>query len=59
VVHQQEFLQDLVGISWLYIRQEVVMTYNSTEQGVEKKVELDNLSSSDVAAKVAQLLSIA
>lgn len=59
MVHQQEFLQDLVGISWLYIRQEVVMTYNSTEQGVEKKVELDNLSSSDVAAKVAQLLSIA
>ncbi|KAH7890429.1 NDUFA2, NADH ubiquinone oxidoreductase 10.5kD subunit [Phlebopus sp. FC_14] len=28
------------------------------ERGVEKHVELDNLSSSDVAAKVAQLLSV-
>ncbi|KIM80129.1 hypothetical protein PILCRDRAFT_97997 [Piloderma croceum F 1598] len=29
------------------------------EAGVEKKVELDNLSSSNVAAKIAQLLNIA
>jgi hypothetical protein len=36
-----------------------VTTYNFTEAGVERKVELDNLSSSDVAAKIAQLLSIA
>jgi hypothetical protein len=35
------------------------VTYNFTEAGVEKKVELDNLSSSDVAAKIAQLLNIA
>ncbi|KDQ51881.1 hypothetical protein JAAARDRAFT_139498 [Jaapia argillacea MUCL 33604] len=28
------------------------------ERGVEKHVEVDNLSSSDVASKVAQLLSV-
>lgn len=30
--------------------------YRLIEQGVEKKVELDNLSSSEVASKISQLL---
>lgn len=36
-----------------------VMTYNFIEAGVEKKIELDNLSSSDVEAKISRLLGIA
>jgi hypothetical protein len=57
VAHQQEYLQGSVCTDGL--SHPAVVTYNFTEAGVEKKVELDNLSSSDVAAKIAQLLNIA
>ncbi|KAG8221528.1 NDUFA2, NADH ubiquinone oxidoreductase 10.5kD subunit [Butyriboletus roseoflavus] len=33
-------------------------TKRTVERGVEKHVELDNLSSSEVASKIAQLLSV-
>lgn len=36
----------------------MLTTEHGVERGVERHIELDNLSTADVASKVAQLLSV-
>lgn len=60
MVHQREFLRGLVRPYYtLYSILELTRTSHLAEQGVEKKVELDNLSSSDVSSQIAKLLGLA
>ena len=57
MVHQQEFLRDLVRLVSLVPFQYLLLITTTLEKGVEKHLELDNLSSSEVETKVGQLLS--
>jgi len=59
VEHQLEYLRGLVRVTsleYFYCEIDPVLTSDGTERGVEKHVELDNLSATDVESKVALLL---
>lgn len=63
MARQQEFLRGLVRTFRLRYypldtNDHGLLFDMPTEHGVEKKVELDNLSLSDVSSKIAQLLSL-